>query len=139
MSQGLLLYYMAITSSLPGEVSFALDYLKNRVKRSFSEIWPTPVAQYYLGEISFDDFMEAVNRQPTLTGPLAAAKLELGRRRRLCVALFHSGVKSRAQDDEEHCLVRMRGCAALENPLIDQEWYLARLEVEKADSLTGPG
>jgi hypothetical protein len=53
MSQGLLLYYMAITNNLPEEVSFALDYLRNRVKRSFGQIWPTPVAQYCLDKISF--------------------------------------------------------------------------------------
>lgn len=135
MSQGLLLYYMAITSSLPSEVSFALDYLKNRVKRNAGQlggqIWPTPVAQYYLSEISFDDVMEAVSRLPTLTGPLAAEKREVSMRRRLCVALFHGGVKFRVQGDEEHCLARMNECIALENPLIEQEWYLARYEVEK--------
>jgi tetratricopeptide (TPR) repeat protein len=135
MSQGLLLYYMAITSSLPTEVSFALDYLKKRVKRSFGQIWPTPVAQYYLGEISFDDVMEAVSRQPTLAGPLAAEKQEFGKRRRLCVALFHGGVKFRALGDEEHCLARMKECLALENPLREQEWYLARYEVEKANGV----
>jgi tetratricopeptide (TPR) repeat protein len=129
MSQGLLLYYMAITSNLAGEASFALDYLRNRVKRSFGQIWPTPVAQFYLDEISFDNVMEAVNRQPTLAGPLVAAKLELGRRRRLCVALFHGGVKCRTHGDDGNCIARMRECAALPNPLIEQEWYLARSEV----------
>jgi len=133
MSQGLLLYYMAITSSLPTEVSFALDYLRKRVKRGFGQIWPTPVARYYLGEISFDDVVEAVNRQPTLTGPLAAEKHELGIRRRLCVALFHRGVRFRAKGDEEHCLAHMKKCLALENPLIEQEWYLARYEIENAN------
>lgn len=73
--------------------------------------------------------MEAVNRQPTLAGPLDAAKLELGRRRRLCVALFHGGAKCRAHGDEGNCFARMRECAALPNPLIEQEWYLARSEV----------
>jgi tetratricopeptide (TPR) repeat protein len=130
MSQGLLLFYKAITSNLPGEASFALDYLRNRVKRSLGQIWPAPVAQYCLGDISFDVVMEAVNRQPMLAGPLAAAKQELGRRRRLCVALFHAGVKCRVRGDEQHCLSFMRECCALENPLIEQEWYLARFEVE---------
>jgi len=135
MSQGLLLYYMAVTSNLPADVSFALDYLKNRVKRNVSQFgrpnWPTPMAQYYLGEISFDGVMEAVSCLPTLTGPQAAEKKELSMRRRLCVAFFHGGVKFRAQGDEENCLARMKECVALENPLIEQEWYLARYEVGK--------
>jgi hypothetical protein len=130
MSQGLLLYYMAISNDISEEESFALDYLRNRVKRSFSNIWPCPVAQYYLGDVTFEFVMEAVNRQP-VSPLLDKAKAELGRRRDLSVALFHDGVKSRVQGDEEHCLARMRECYGLENPLMEQEWYLARYEVQK--------
>ena len=60
--------------------------------------------------------------------------LEPDRRIRLCDALLHDGVKPRTRGDEAHCLPRMRECAALENPVVEQEWYLARYEVEKADS-----
>jgi hypothetical protein len=132
MSQGLLLHYMATTANMPEEVSFALDYLRNRLKRSFSQIWPCPVALNYLGDIAFETVMEAVNRQPNVPGAVDLAKAELGRRRRLCVALFHDGVKSRAQGDEEHCLARMRECYGLEDTLMEQEWYLARYEVQRA-------
>ena len=134
MSQGLLLYYMAITDGIPEEATFALTYLKNRVRRTFGQVWPCPVAQYHLGEITFEVVMEAVNRQVAAATPLLPEKIELGRRRRLTVALFHDGVRSRAQGDEARCLVRMRECYGLENPLIEQEWYLARYEVQNADS-----
>ncbi len=77
--------------------------------------------------------MEAVNRQP-VSPLLDKAKAELGRRRRLTVALFHDGVRSRAQGGEERCLARMRECYALENPLLEQEWYLAQYEVHKVDN-----
>jgi len=145
MSQGLLLYYMAITDHLSKEALFALDYLRNRIKRILgqvgpspaaqyyiSQVWPSPVARYYSGDVAFDEVMEAVNRQPTLAKP-DQAKLELGRRRRLSVALFHDGLRFRARDDEGNCLARMRECCRLENPMIEQEWYLARYEVRKAD------
>ena len=134
MSQGLLLYYMAITAKKPAEISFALDYLRSRVKRSFSQIWPCPVAQYCLGDIALETVMEAVDRPRNLPAAADVANVELGRRRRLSVALFHDGVRSRAQGDEEHCLARMRECYGLENPLIEQEWYLARYEVQSADN-----
>jgi tetratricopeptide (TPR) repeat protein len=137
MSQGLLLYYMAITDNSSEEVSFALDYMRNRVKRlkrSYStNVWPCPIAQYYLGDVTFETVMDEVNRQPTLVG-LSAAKLELGRGRRLCVALFHDGIQFRTQDDDGNSFARMRECYALENPLIEQERYLARYEVQKADN-----
>lgn len=133
MNQGLLLYYMGVTANMPEEVSFAEDYLRNRIKPSLSEIWPCRVAQYLLGEVALDSVMERVNRQP-VSPLLTEAKAELGRRRRLSVALFHEGVRSRALGDEDHCLARMRECYRLENPLLEQEWYLARYEVQESEN-----
>jgi hypothetical protein len=135
MSQGFLLCYMAASENNPAEMSYALKYLSDRLRRqTYREFWPCPLASYYLGDVPFALVMEAVDRRVS-TNPLPPATLELGRRKRLCVALFHDGVKSRAQGDEAHCLARMRECYALENPVIEQEWYLARYEVQKADRL----
>jgi len=132
MSQGFLLCYMAASENNPVEMSYALKYLSDRLRRqTYREFWPCPLAAYYLVDVSFTDVMEAVDRRVS-TNPLPPATLELGRRKRLCVALFHDGVKSRAQGDEAHCLARMRECYALENRVIVLEWYLARYEVEKA-------
>jgi tetratricopeptide (TPR) repeat protein len=142
ISQGLLLHYMAITAGMRGEVSFARSYLRNRVNRlkklnpwSFGETWPCPVAQYYLGDLTSAALIEAVDRKPSVTLAVqpSPAMVDLSRRRRLSVALFHDGAKSRAQGNEAYCLARMRECYALENPLLEQEWYLARYEVEKVD------
>jgi hypothetical protein len=139
MSQGFLLCYMAASENNPAEMSYALKYLSDRLKRqTYREFWPCPLASYYFGDIPFAKVMEAVNRRLSAT-PLPPAALELGRRKRLCVALFHDGVKSRAQGDELHCLARMRECFALESPVIEQEWYLARYEVLKADSPVSAG
>jgi tetratricopeptide (TPR) repeat protein len=133
MSQGLLLYYMAISDNEPEQASFALDYMRNRLDQRMIQTWPCAVASYYLGDIPFAKVMEDVNEKVVTMPPIDPATLELGRRIRLCDALFHDGVKSRARGDEVHCLARMRECAALENPVIEPEWYLARHEVEKAD------
>ena len=78
--------------------------------------------------------VEDVDSQARLAPFVEPGTLELGRRKRLCVALFHDGVRSRARGDEGHCQARMRECYALENPVNEQEWYLARYEVEKAGS-----
>jgi hypothetical protein len=137
MSQGLLLYYMAVSDNKADEQSFALDYLKNRVERSSGRNWPGAVASYYLGDVTFAKVMEDVEDvrgQERLAPFVEPGTLELGKRKRLCVALFHDGVRSRAHGDEAYCLARMRECAALENPVIEQEWYLARYEVERAES-----
>jgi hypothetical protein len=47
MEQRLLLYYMAVTSSLPDEMSFALKYMKGRSRRARISSWPGPIARYY--------------------------------------------------------------------------------------------
>ena len=137
VSQGLLLYYMGVSDKKPDETSFALRYLKNRIKRSPGQVWPCVVASYYLGDVTFAKVMEEVedvDGQARLAPFVEPATLEHGRRKRLCVALFHDGVRYRAHGDEARCLARMRECYALVNPVNEQEWYLARYEVEKAES-----
>lgn len=132
MTQGLLLYYMGATANQPNQAAFALDYMRSRLKPLTRDYWPAPVARYYLGQISFGDLLAAATDQRKLAQAIDVARVELLNRRWLCGALFHDGVKSRIQDDEDHCLARMRECYALENPLIAHEWYLARYEVERA-------
>jgi hypothetical protein len=141
MSQGLLLYYMAVTSSISDEASFALDFLRDRVKwitrtmGALNDGWRCRIARQYLGEVPFESVVDAIEhpRHRSVADP---ATIELAKRRRLVVALFHSGIRSRALGEEKQCLARMRECYGLENPLIDDEWYLARYEVEKADRQT---
>jgi hypothetical protein len=136
VTQGLLLYYMAITENRPEEISFALKYMKNRSRRSAIRLWPGPVARYYLGDVKFEDLLVSATGQRELPAALEIARTKLLSRRRLCGALFHDAVRRRAQGAEELCLARMRECSALENPLIEPEWYLARHEVEQVDKET---
>jgi tetratricopeptide (TPR) repeat protein len=137
MSQGLLLYYMAVTARIPAEASYALDYLRNRVenlrklvREHLSRSWPCPVAQYLLGDVAFESVLEEVERQPKLAVPDAAARIEIGRRNRLMLALFYDGVRSRVAGDETHCLSRMREAYLLENQSL--AWFLARHEIQQA-------
>jgi tetratricopeptide (TPR) repeat protein len=132
MTQGLLLYYMGATAHQPEQMMFALDYMPNRLKGLMRDYWPAPVARYYLGEISFGDLLAAATGQREIAEAIDVARVNLLNRRHLCGALFHDGVKSRIRGDELHCLVRMRECYALENPLIEHEWYLARYECKRA-------
>ena len=139
MKQGLLLYYMAVTERRPGQAVCALDYMSNRInqlQRSLPglpvDYWPVPVARYYLGELAFHELLVFAAGQRELSQATAAAHVKLMSRRKLCVALFHDGTRNRAQGAEDRCLARMRECYALEDPLIEPEWYLARHEVEQA-------
>jgi hypothetical protein len=133
MTQGLLLYYMAISTNQSEEAAFALDYMRNRAKRSASRIWPGPIAKYYLGDITFERLLEVAYSRVNLAVKLEDWKIDLGKRRRTTVALFHDGVRSRARGDHLHCFARMRECCEIENPLLEQEWYLARHETVRAE------
>jgi hypothetical protein len=137
MTQGLLLYYMAVTAKVSEETSYALDYLRNRVenlrkhvRERVSELWPCPVAQYLLGDRSFESVMEKVEPEASLAMPDAAARLETGRRNRLRLAVFCDGVKSRAEGNETHCLSRMREAYLLQDQAII--WLFARYEIDRA-------
>ena len=132
MTQGLLLSYMGVTAHRPDQMAFALDYMRKRTRKCFPGSWPNPVVRYYLGEISFGDLLATATGQKGLAQAVEVARVKLLSRRQLCVVLFHDGIKSRINGDEAGCLARMRECHALENPLIEHEWYLARYEVEQA-------
>lgn len=131
--QGLLLYYMGATANQPDQMEFALNYMRKRLKGRFAfKYWPAPVARYYLGEIPFSEVLAAATGERELARATDVARADLLTRRRLCGVLFHDGVRSRVKGAEDQCLIRMRQCCALENPLIEHEWYLARYEVEQA-------
>jgi hypothetical protein len=132
VTQGLLLYYMGVTAQDEAAKTKALRYLRNRAKRSAAKRFPGPVARYYLGEIDFPEMLatatEGRGAARDVAGAIKAARNDLLLRRFVGVALFHDGVKARAGGDEAHCMMRMRECVGLENPLIEEEWYLARYE-----------
>jgi tetratricopeptide (TPR) repeat protein len=132
VSQGLLLFYMGVTAERHDEVTFALDYMRNRTGRLAATMFPGPVAQFYLGQARFDEVLLSATKRRTLEEAVVVANADLLSRRQLCVALFHAGARERAGGDAEGCLKMMQMCASLENPLAEPEWYLARHEVDSA-------
>jgi len=137
VQQGLLLYYMAVTMRDSQAATFAVDYMRNRARRSAIQSWPGPVARHYLGEVNFPSVLSAATGAADVESATSIARSKLLSRRRLCAALFHDEVRSRAEGAEQHCRARMRDCYQLEDPLIEVEWYLARHEVEQADQIKG--
>jgi tetratricopeptide (TPR) repeat protein len=131
VQQGLLLHYMGVTAKDRKTVEFALSYLRKLAKKSGINWWPGPLARYILEEISFDEmFIGAAKssgtqpRDPSLNGLLT--------RRHTCVALFHDGVRHRAEGRERLCMDRMRECTEINARFIEPECDLARYEVERA-------
>src|SRR5262249_11519654 len=96
VEQGLLLCYMGVTANDADAASSPVGYMTNRAKRSAIEMWPGPLARYYLNEIGFSDVLKAATKQSDVLGATRVAQNHLMSRRRLCGALFHDGVKLRA-------------------------------------------
>ena len=132
VQQGLLLHYMGVTVKDRKAVEFALSYLRKLAKKTSINRWPGHVARYTLEEISFDDMLRAAVEESSGTEPLDPTLKGLLTRRYTCVALFHDGVRHRAEGQEKLCIDRMRECTAIDARFIEPECYLARYEVERA-------
>ena len=132
VQQGLLLHYMGVTAKDQKAVEFALSYLRKLAKKSSINWWPGHVARYILDEISFDDMLRVATDETSRTQPLDPALKGLMTRRHTCVALFHDGIRHRAEGEEKLCMDRMRECTKIDARFIEPECHLARYEVERA-------
>lgn len=133
VSQGLLLHYMGVALGESEIIADAVKYLRNRAKRSSIRSFPGHVARYLIDEIPLTEVMNEVERAQNTQSRDPAWEGLLGHRF-LTVALFHDGVRKRAKGDHAGWAARMSEVIAIPNPLIEQEWYLARHEVQKASS-----
>jgi hypothetical protein len=129
VSQGLLLWYAGVTSSDSAVRQHALAYLSQLSEGPRSWSWPGPLALHVLGKTRFEDTLKLLAGTPDIDKIVAVAKVDVLKRRRLCQALFYAAVARRNEGDEAACSNGMRECLALENRLLEEEWYLARAEV----------
>ena len=69
-------------------------------------------------------------RESLLDRGLLEAKTGVLLRRQLCQALFYRAVKTLEQNDTEGAIAQFADCSALENPLLEVEWFLADFELK---------
>ena len=129
VSQGLLLWYAGVTVSDAAASGHAMKYLRKLAGKSRIQYWPGPLASFALGENTEDELLQKACGVAELDVATEIAKKDLLKRRQLVASLFYFGVRQRANGSEEQCRQWMERCVALENPIIECEWYLARGEV----------
>jgi tetratricopeptide (TPR) repeat protein len=130
VTQGLLMWFGAVTLGDGPQKASALSYLKTKtVKQEPFEAWPRPLATMVLGQTPPADVLHFVSKGRDLNSALKRAKEDLLTRRRLCQYLFYSGCQARETGDERSCLASIKKCAELENPILEVEWHLARSEL----------
>ena len=131
-SPGMLLWYMALEKQNSGMHEFALTFLDGlTTKRSLAGLWPGILALFALGRADFNDVLRDIGETQNLGRIRKRARKDLYVRRQLCKAHFYLGVKYLAISEEGEYLRQLAECTALENPIIEPEWYIARAVTAK--------
>jgi len=139
VGQGLLLWYAGITTKDRNATEHAVDYLTRLAKKSRIKYWPGPLAEFVIERRaqsllpraqSFRELLRDSFKTDNLLEIMEQAKSDILKRRELIQALFVLGTKRRERGDKDGCRRAFQQCAQLENPHVDQEWYLAAAEVE---------
>jgi tetratricopeptide (TPR) repeat protein len=133
-SDGLLLWYAAVTLKDDELLNYAMEYFRTLSAPSRLSSWPNisswpgPLVYLALGERSAEVILEEQfgDKKPE---SLLRRNADILRRRQLAKALFFFAVKHRADGREQECRILMSTVAQIENPLIELEWYLARGEL----------
>ena len=127
-SHGLLCWYFAVTYKDGPNKNLAERYLAALSKKSRIKHWPGPLAMMILGREKEDAILEGIGVSNVVAPLGEQSKGDLLFRRKYCKYLFYVATLSRASGSEEQCIVSMRACSQIENPIIEPEWYLANFE-----------
>jgi tetratricopeptide (TPR) repeat protein len=130
-SQGLLLWYGSITLKDADQKEYALKYLrylKSKKVYSSSVLWPRPIVLMAVGDYSFERVLEVGAGSCDLHACIEQARKDLLKRRHLCQVLFYAACREREAGNEAGCFDMMQKCCGLENPILEEEWHLARNE-----------
>ena len=129
-SYGVILCYMAATLGAAADVDLALRYLKWTSKRRYIRSWPGPAALVLLGQMSFEDALKDGTGVADVQQAKKVTEQPSMERRHLTSLLFAAGVERRLAGDEPGFRIYMAECAKSPNTLCEDEWYLARYEVD---------
>lgn len=135
-TMGVLLHYMAVSMSDMAEVAYAIKYLEklNAMydKRLFDTPYPSHLVKFILGLIDLPALLGGAVETNDLDRATTMATVPDGllKRRYLCESLFHAGVMCRKARDEAGAKAWFARVFALDNPIVEEEWNLARFEIE---------
>jgi len=132
VSPGLMLLYAAVTHRDAAARAGSLEYLSGRAESRRVKYWPGPAALFVLGRTSEEALLMDVCGSADPKKCIRRARTNLLMRRELVQALFCIATRWRGEGAEDRCAEYMRMCASLENPIVEEEWYLAQGETKSS-------
>jgi hypothetical protein len=133
-AEGLILYYYGVRLGRPLLIEAAHSWLKCVQERNRFGLrnWPGPLVRWFFGELDDAAVMTAECGAGSMEAALLTAKTDILARRHLIQFCFHRAVRAHAEGERSRSLELFETVVSLENPLIEDTWYLARREVELA-------
>lgn len=131
-SQGLLLWYAAVTLHDDEAAENALAYMRGLAEKDRIRNWPGPLAEYAIGTLSRDQLLRAAFSTKCRLLIRLKAVLNGGIESRLSHTVFYFGVSARMEGNERVCLSWMDECSRSQSHPGLLEWHLARAEVRQA-------
>jgi hypothetical protein len=132
VSPGLLLWYGGVATGTTEVRDHALRFLRNRAKDSRIKYFAGHIALFLIGEMTFDKVLEGATGSPDLEDSIRIASTKPLQRRHLINALFYRAITKREAGRHDDYIEHLKQCVGLQNPLVEQEWFLARHELALA-------
>lgn len=114
------------------------EYLADRERLSREmDINPGRPDLHIVQQVEAKRLVDQFSKTGSIDVVTRAARSDILLRRRFVQFLFYSAVTERESGNESECLRLMMTCASLENPLVQDEWYLAREEAARTSNMSG--
>jgi len=133
-TDGLMLYYYGVRlgrSSLIEDAHEWLERLRKR-KRAGLKGWPGPLVRWFFGELDDSAVLLEGCGAGSMAVAFSTARTDILARRQLIEFCFHRAVRAMRAGKWRRSRELFETAVALENPLVDFEWYLARHEADRA-------
>jgi tetratricopeptide (TPR) repeat protein len=128
-SDGLLLWYAAVTLKDHDLLNYTTEYFQKLSIFGDLSLWPGPLVELALGEISAEAVFEPRFNNMWLRWLLA---MDYPPREDFTIALFYYAVKLRVDGQEPGCREMMARVAKMKNRWGEVQWHLARGELSRA-------
>jgi hypothetical protein len=135
--EGLILNYYGVRLDRTPLIESAHDWLNRVLRRNRFGLrsWPGPLVRWFFGELDDVAALTAACGAGSMETALVTAKTDVLARRQLIEFCFHRAVRAYAEGERSRSRELLETVVSLENPLVEDAWFLARREIELAETV----